>query len=526
MARKTQGGRGGGSGGNPSGRRQGGKGGGSGGRSSRGPGGGAGQVGICFDFKKTGTCRFGRNCKFKHVGQSNGPSGNQKPAQRVQKPKDSSAYFIRHLAALPNAKIGMELATRGGQWESCWKQHASLDGPSISLLIEVLARMPGSSSADPPPLSSCEHIFIRYLDGKAKATASDDAVLTAVKTVSDALTRLFCFEWTESQDAVKDVLRNVTIAAEDKLRKRREDHREVASSLLDIMRDLDKPWRIKVRSFDTTGETESDINEVQDMMYSGWKTATVKWLVEPSFFAPACCPIMKVGQRGCYDNPEDYMNTVHKLWVAMTFFDGFAAIAPRCRCKGHNGTCSNALWPVAAGNCHTADLKCRKSGCTQPVLFSCRNKSHDAMCERCAKRTIAENIGPPGSRSSTHIYDAKVRSIRSDGVLYLENFKSRNPPEKPVHWRSTKRLSPPNLVGIVRVRNRGCALSTNDAILWGEVACTGQFRDESRRRENGECYQFSIDCRHRAGRLFGNHGRGHNRLHDLRPRVGACVACT
>ena len=492
---KGQGGQGlgkgnsGGSGRNPTsgGRGNGGRRGGFGGNRGNGTG-SQSQVGICFDWKNTGTCRFGNNCKYRHQGRGNpagGDGGSNTIVPKIVRSSDGTTSFIRHLHALPNSKIGTELASKASLWRSCWKESSTLDGRVTCMLVEVLTKMPGSSSADPPPIDTCEQVFSRYLSERVKDQTNDDSVLTAVKTVVNAIERLLCFEWRVQQSEVKEVLCNVILIAEGKLRKRQKEHVQVASFLLEILHDLDKPWRIKTK----LPEPEEDScleSKGSQSVYSDWKTASIKWLGEPTFFAPACCPKMKVGPNGVYESSDDYMQTVHRLWVAMTFFDGFAAIAPRCRSRGHSGICSNALWPAAASKGNAiAGLKCRRPGCKEPVLFACRFSSHDALCEDCAKRSISDHLGPPGSGSATHIYDARVRSVSSDGVIHLMDFASRNPPPN-VHWRSTKRLSPPNLVGIVRLDCRGGTLRSSDEIKWGEVTFHGDSHNESRRRENGE----------------------------------------
>jgi hypothetical protein len=51
------------------------------------------------------------------------------------------------------------------------------------------------------------------------------------------------------------------------------------------------------------------------------------------------------------------METVLKHWVAMTFFDGHASIAPHCLALGSSAFGrGSALWPIAWT---LANLKCR-----------------------------------------------------------------------------------------------------------------------------------------------------------------------
>jgi hypothetical protein len=330
-----------------------------------------------------------------------------------------------------------------------------------------------------------------FLKQNCGSTASDDSILTAVKTVLDAVVRLLQFEWDSTREQVAEGLSNVIETAESKLKKRQPDHRTVAARLVEVLEDLEKPWRIKLRELPTFGATPGVLDnavaeETAAHRYSDWKTANIQWMCNSKFFAPSCCPRLQVGPSGVYDSPEHYFNTTHRLWVAMTFYDGHAAIAPSCRSRtATNGICNNALWPTTTSN--PTNVRCRTSGCSRPVEFCCRNKSHDAMCDDCATRAIARHLGPPGPGASSHIYDCKVKFLNSDGILYLTGFKCRNPPPSPIHWRSTKRLSPPNLVAVVHIRVKCAALLGTDKIKWGEVAYHSfNSRDEETRRQNGD----------------------------------------
>jgi hypothetical protein len=256
--------------------------------------------------------------------------------------------------------------------------------------------------------------------------------------------------------------------------------------LMDMLEDLDKPWRIRIKQ--ATIDTSSSV-DAQDaaITYDDWQSPTIRWLSDPQIFSPSSCPKMKVGKAGVYDSAEEYMDVVHRLWVAMTFFDGHAAIAPHCRSRGNNGACGNALWPVADSQSqHTATLKCRSKGCSRQVEFCCRIRSHDALCDACASRCITNHLGGPTPNASTHVYDARVKHVNPDGIVYLTHFKSRNPPPNAIHWRTTRRLASPNLVGVVRLNSQGSALAASDQIKWAEVVCHDNPRDEDRKREAGQ----------------------------------------
>jgi len=322
-----------------------------------------------------------------------------------------------------------------------------------------------------------------------KGNLSDDAILTDVKTVLDCSSRLLQFEWDASRDEVKEGLSNIVILAESKLKKKHEEHREVASRLMEVLGDLEKSWRIKLKELSNVETLGEEDGLVSATSYTDWKGATVKWLCTPTFFAPTCCPVMKVGQAGVYESADDYMESMHRLWVAMTFADGHAALAPHCRSRGQSGMCcNNALWPITATRIqNVANLWCRSKDCSRPVEYTCRIKSHDALCGDCAARSITRHLKGPGPSASTHLYDCKVKTVDSDGKIYLTEFRSRNPPPNNViHWRTTKRLSPPNLVGLVRLRSKGAPLGETDLIKWGEITYHGHFRDEDKRRQNGD----------------------------------------
>ncbi len=93
-------------------------------------------------------------------------------------------------------------------------------------------------------------------------------------------------------------------------------------------------------------------------------------------------------------------------------------------------------------------------------------------------------MGPPGSKASTHIYDAVVSHADFDGRLFLRSTSSRSPPQFPIHWKSTKRLQSPCLVGVVKLNSWEAALKREDRILWGEITAHGKPQDEHLRREN------------------------------------------
>ena len=59
----------------------------------------------------------------------------------------------------------------------------------------------------------------------------------------------------------------------------------------------------------------------------------------------------------------------------------------------------------------------------------------------------------------------------------------------PIHWRTTRRLQSPNLVGLVKLSEQGAALKMQDRVYWAEISSHpyqgGKPSDESRKRQDG-----------------------------------------
>lgn len=81
--------------------------------------------------------------------------------------------------------------------------------------------------------------------------------------------------------------------------------------------------------------------------------------------------------------------------------------------------------------------------------------------------------------------------MKYDGTISIEQVASRRPPLKPIHWKTTKRLSSPNLIGVVRLANRDASLRTSDEIYWAEIIFQGKSYDEFKARER-ECLTLRL----------------------------------
>jgi len=141
-------------GGRSAGYRGGGGRGGRGGRGGQGGGQGGRAAGICHQWRDTGTCCFGSSCRFHHVG---GPrdAGGGGGAVRIRRSNDDTSRFIQHLLVFPVQKLGSELVKSSSLWHRCWQDHKTLDDQTRRMMLEVLAKTPGSCSIEPPPIQLC-----------------------------------------------------------------------------------------------------------------------------------------------------------------------------------------------------------------------------------------------------------------------------------------------------------------------------------------------------------------------------------
>jgi len=105
------------------------------------------------------------------------------------------AKFIKHLAVARKDKLGLELFNSRDLWRRCWQNEDLLDDASRRFMLDVLARIPGSSSVEPPPIGFLEKVATKFFTKEASAKAGPDQVLTNVKTIRDVLTTVLQMEW-------------------------------------------------------------------------------------------------------------------------------------------------------------------------------------------------------------------------------------------------------------------------------------------------------------------------------------------
>lgn len=323
--------------------------------------------------------------------------------------------------------------------------------------------------------------------------------------------RLRQFEWEDNKQVVRASFETMLGTASDSLQSRVKEQRDAKQRIDAMLDELEKPWAIKCKPtwapFDigTTPDAEQAEQEPATLDHTNWRTATIEWLQQPHLFTPASLPKMQVPSsksRGVYETPEQYMDTTERLMVGMTFSDGHAALAPQCHERDAQGKgCGCTLWLMASKGGSSSQLSCRTRGCSRQVAWACQNSRHSrGLCSPCAKLEQARLAGSASPQASTHVYDGVISRVDVGGKLYVERYESRSPPNaknpdgtsRPIHWRSTKRLACPNLVGVVRLgtsstskRVKGRALQATDKILWGELSNHGPPKDEHMHRQSG-----------------------------------------
>ena len=103
--------------------------------------------------------------------------------------------FIRSLSAARQEKLGQELLKSHDLWRRCWQNHDLLDDASRRMMLEVMAKVPGSCSLEPPQVQALETVAIQFIQKEASASATQDQILTSVKTIRDVLETVLQMEW-------------------------------------------------------------------------------------------------------------------------------------------------------------------------------------------------------------------------------------------------------------------------------------------------------------------------------------------
>eukprot|EP00428_Durinskia_dybowskii_P082513 CAMPEP_0170423574 /NCGR_PEP_ID=MMETSP0117_2-20130122/37084_1 /TAXON_ID=400756 /ORGANISM="Durinskia baltica, Strain CSIRO CS-38" /LENGTH=140 /DNA_ID=CAMNT_0010682359 /DNA_START=222 /DNA_END=640 /DNA_ORIENTATION=+ len=115
--------------------------------------------------------------------------------------------FLKHLSQIKQApQLSRELAQSSQLWLRCWQDYRTLDWDGLRMLVESLARAPGSWTVEPPPIEVIEGAFKAYLANQDSNSRSNETLLTQGKTTLAAVQRLLDFEWFPPKEAIQECL--------------------------------------------------------------------------------------------------------------------------------------------------------------------------------------------------------------------------------------------------------------------------------------------------------------------------------
>ncbi|KAJ3286671.1 hypothetical protein HK104_008917 [Borealophlyctis nickersoniae] len=373
-----------------------------------------------------------------------------------------------------------------------------------------MARVPASSNLNPPPASDCSRTIEAFIHNLQQTEAPDGfGIILGVELVMNLVEvaillvhgssasvptlifhslghqRLLKCVWDADRTDVRTALESALNAASSILIPSNREHRKAQLKMGELFEELEKPWTVRlqtVSSDQTENLAELESGPLTVVSHSQWRDATVKWLTTIDLFQPVKLPKMK--STGIYGSRDEYFDTVLKLWVAMTFHDGNNAVSPVCKHRDNDKECGHVMWPNPKSS---SDVRCRTRNCANGAVLVCGNRFHNlGLCETCAIKAQNALRGPPGRDASTHIYDGTVTKVNFDANIYINEVQSRRPPQTQIHWRTTRRLQCPNLVGIVKLSSRGAMLRLDSKIYWGELTSHAWGVHEDKMREQGK----------------------------------------
>ena len=220
--------------------------------------------------------------------------------------------------------------------------------------------------------------------------------------------------------------------------------------------------------------------DLPERPWLGWiRSPSVGWLASPGWldFPPL---------RSSYQSPDEYVETLTRVWTALTFYWGAGALWPGCHFRrGEDAACGQ---PLLSG-CGGTGVFCSSRSCSNQATWRCFHHGHDAICGSCVRRKQDGILGPPSKLASTDVYDGLVtrESCRRDGnVFHVSEVQSRRPPAIAPNWGTTYRLPVAGLVAVVRLDTAKQPLSRKMKLQWAELCPSGDSKvQESRYRQKG-----------------------------------------
>ena len=234
--------------------------------------------------------------------------------------------------------------------------------------------------------------------------------------------------------------------------------RETMGRIADI-----EAYETFVRGIQFVDEAAANLHEKP---WLGWiYSPIIGWLTSPVWleFPPL---------TSTYETSEEYVETLTRVWTALTFYWGAGALWPSCHFKRDENICGQ---PMLYG-CNGSGVFCSSHNCSSPAKWKCFHYGHDGICGSCLRHKQDDLLGAPSKHASTDVYDGLVtrESCRRGGnVFQISGFQSRKPPAIAPNWGTTYRLPVAGLVAVLRLDAPQQPLSRKMKLQWAELCQTG-----------------------------------------------------
>ncbi|KAI9919554.1 hypothetical protein PsorP6_017233 [Peronosclerospora sorghi] len=121
-----------------------------------------------------------------------------------------------------------------------------------------------------------------------------------------------------------------------------------------------------------------------------------------------------------YESISEYLATIVKLWIGMTFVEDNNALLPHCTVKVGNKMVDQPLRPFPGK--HGA-INCKNSQCDLYATFLCAQRQHlKGYYSKCAGEYKQQIRGPPSKYAYTHIYNGVISQVNMTERFQLSTW--------------------------------------------------------------------------------------------------------